>query len=167
MKKYIIIISLFAIGFILFVAFCCWRSFCTNPNDEGDNERYPKTKMKFKTWKKIFEFDESKWIYVIYLSWTVHRLFYNRDGFENIGGYSIEKILRTSIQVKMSFIDYLRFACYMKNKKKIEKLRKENENLLSIVQDTQDAIEDTKKEINGQFEYANHLMREATKNGRK
>ena len=55
----------------------------------------------------------------------------------------------------------------MKNKRKIEKLRKENENLLSIVQDTQDAIEDTKKEINGQFEYANHLMREATKNGRK
>ena len=166
MKGYIVI-SLFAIGFILLVQFCCWRLFCGNPIDGGDNELYPKTKMKFKTWKKIFEFDESKWIYVTCLSWTVRRLFYNRDGFENIGGYPIDKILRASIQVKMSFIDYLRLARYMKNKKKIEKLRKENENLLSIVQDTQDAIEDTKKEINRQFEYANHLMREATKNGRK
>ena len=166
MKGYIVI-SLFAIGFILFVQFCCWRLFCGNPIDGGDNELYPKTKMKFKTWKKIFEFDESKWIYCTYFDWGVKRLFYNRDRFENIGGYPIDKILRASIQVKMSFIDYLRLARYMKNKKKIEKLRKENENLLSIVQNTQDAIEDTKKEINGQFEYANHLMREATKNGRK
>ena len=61
----------------------------------------------------------------------------------------------------------MRLARYMKNKKKIEKLEKENENLLSIIQDTQDAIENTKKEINGQFEYANYLMREATKNGRE
>ena len=166
MKGYIII-SLLAIGFILFVDFCSWRSFCTNPNDGGNDEQYPKTKMKFKTWKKIFEFDESKWIYVTCLSWTIRRLFYNRDGFENIGSYPVDKILRTSIQIKMSFIDYMRLNYYVSKKKKREKVQKENENLLSIVQDTQDAIEDTKKEINGQFEYANHLMREATKNGRK
>ena len=109
MKGYIII-GLLAIGFILFIDFCCWRSFCTNPNDGGDDEWYQKTKMKFKTWKKIFEFDESKWIYVTCPNWTVRRLFYNRYGFENIKGYSIEKILRASIQVKMSFIDYLRLA---------------------------------------------------------
>ena len=163
-----IIISLYTIGFILFVNFCCWRCFCGNPIDGGNNELYPKTKMKFKTWKKIFEFDESKWVYRTYFDWGVRRLFYNRDGFEIENNYSsIEKMLRASIQVKMSFIDYLRLARYMKNRKKIEKLKKENENLLSIVQNTQDAIENTKKEINGQFEYANYLMREATKNGRK
>ena len=168
MKGYIII-SLLVIGFILFVDFCCWRCFCGNPIDGGNNELYPKTKMKFKTWKKIFEFDESKWAYCTYFDWVVNRLFYNRIGFiENYGDYSIAKrMLHESIQVKMSFIDYLRLARYMKNKENTEKLRKENENLLSIVQDTQDAIENTKKEINGQFEYANHLMREATKNGRK
>lgn len=165
MKEYIIV-SLFAIGIILFVNFCCWRCFCTNPNDGGNDEWYPKAKMKFETWKKIFEFDESKWVYGTCLSWSVRRLFYNRDGFENDYS-SIESMLRASIQVKMSFIDYMRFARYMKNRKKIEKFKRENENLLSIVQDTQDAIEDAKKEINGQFEYANYLMREATKNGRE
>lgn len=158
------IIVLFILGllsFYLVIYLIKWISFCSQP--VGFNN-CPTTKIKFKTWKNIFEFNESKWKFTTHYDWVTSKLFYDKDN--KLSTFNLHE-LKKCIQVKMSYIDYIKFCHYVKCKKKRDKLVRENENLLSIVQDTQDAIEKTKEEINGQFEYANHLMREATKNGRK